>query len=641
MKYWLASVSAFAVLTACGAGTDPTTEAPTEVAEADSAVVEAASRPPANPLRNAYFGDMHIHTRNSFDAYIFNVRTTPEDAYRFALGETVQHPSGYDITVAGEPLDFLAVTDHGAYLGILPAMDTPGHPLSEVDIAKRMFSTDPEAITNAFQSVGATVRSGVPIPEIDDRELVYSVWQDTIAAADKYYRPGEFTTFAAYEYTSVTNEDRGEATFAGGNLHRNVFFENEAPDRLFSVHNSPNPEDLWDWLDQQRELGMDAISIPHNSNVSDGKMFDLVTYDQDPLDRAYSSQRIRNEPLVEITQVKGTSETHPALSPNDEWANFEIYDKLLASDVVSRNNGSYVREALARGFAIEKATGINPYKFGFLGATDSHVAGGAFDEKAYWSKVGIIDGSPEQRGSIPPDGGRSWEGVALDPSAEDWFSRWSASGYAVVWAEENTRESIFAAMRRKETYATSGTRIRVRFFAGNGLDEGIVNAPDFIEQGYAEGVPMGGDVIAGDASPVFAAWAVRDPRGAPLQRLQIVKSWLSADGETQDLVYDIACSDGSSPDPATHRCADNGSGVNLEDCSLTGSGGASDLRASWRDPNFDPTLPASYYIRVLENPSCRWSTWDAIRNGTPPNPDLPTTLQERAWTSPIWVSAVQ
>lgn len=632
------SVSAIALLmAACG----NTADAPKPKEDNGSTSTAATSTKPApNANKNAYFGDLHIHTKNSFDAYIFNVRNTPDDVYRFASGDTIKHPLGFDLTIAGEPLDFVAATDHGAYMGILPAMHDPDNALSKLDIAKDMFGTDPELITQAFGKMGGSVRSGVPYDEIYDREIIDATWQNAVATADKYYVPGKLTTFAAYEYTAVSTQGRGDNSFIGGNLHRNVVFKDAAPKRLFSTLDSINPEDLWTWMDSERAEGRDVLAIPHNSNVSDGEMFAMTKYYGGDIDAAYTQQRLKNEPIVEMTQVKGTSETHPALSPNDEWASFEIYDKLLSSQVVSKINGGYVREALANGLELERKTGTNPYKFGMIGSSDSHVAGGAFDEKDYWSKVGILDATAESRGSVPPGGAKTWDGIQRNVNAEDWFSRWGASGYAVVWAEENTREAIFNGMANKETYATSGTRIQVRMFGGYGYDASVVSDAELVSKAYAGGVPMGGDLAASDKAPSFVVWAARDPRSAPLQRLQMVKVW-HADGKAQEKLYDIACSDGASPDPATHRCPDNGASVDLASCAVSTGSGDPELKTLWTDPNFDASMSASYYVRVLENPTCRWSTWDALKAGVERHPDLPATIQERAYTSPIWYNAAK
>lgn len=638
MKHLLATASAAVLLIGCSGNKDADkTETPQQT-QPSTETVSSVSMTGANPLKNAYFGDLHIHTKNSFDAYIFNVRNTPDDVYRFAMGETITHPAGYDLKIWGEPLDFVAATDHGAYMGILPAMDNPDSPLSNLEMAKNMFGTDPDLILRAFSTMGGSIRSGKPIPAAYDREVIDSTWKQAIDTANKYYKPGELTTFAAYEYTAVTTQGRGDNSFIGGNLHRNVVFKDAAPKRLFSTLDSINPEDLWTWMDEQRAEGRDVLAIPHNSNVSDGEMFAMTKYYGGDVDADYTKQRLKNEPIVEMTQVKGTSETHPALSPNDEWADFEIYELLLSSEVTSKINGSYIREALANGLELERRTGTNPFKFGLIGSSDTHVAGGAFDERDYWAKVGILDATPESRGSVPPGGAKTWDGINRDPNAENWFSKWGASGLAAVWAEENTRESIFEAMARKETYATSGPRIRVRLFGGYGYDAGLLNDPEMVAKAYAGGVPMGGDLSANDTSPTFLAWAARDSRSAPLDRVQIIKTWY-ADGKAQEALYDMACSDGATPDPQSHRCPNNGATVDLSDCSISTDSGAPELKALWQDPDFDPSISASYYVRVLENPTCRWSTWDALEAKVESHPDLPATIQERAYTSPIWYNA--
>ena len=458
-----------------------------------------------------------------------------------------------------------------------------------------------------------------------------SVWAENVAAAEAHNEPGVFTTFAAYEYTSVTTV-REDGTFGGGNLHRNVFFKDAAPVRAFSTLDSTNPEDLWDWMDTQRDAGIESIAIPHTSNVSDGPMFRLETYDGNPLDAAYAEQRMRNEPLVEVTQVKGTSETHPALSPNDEWADFEIYDRLLAVYTVSETSGGYVRDAYQRGLKLQEDDGFDPFRFGLVAASDSHVVGGAYAENDYWSKVGIIDGTPLTRGSIPFPGSSGWDDQPdnqIVKNAREWFSRWSASGLTGVWAEENTREAIFDAFRRKETFATTGPRMKVRFFGGYGFNTDMLDDTNLAAIAYETGVPMGADLLGTGDAPDFLVWAQRDPNAGALQRVQIVK--VTSDSEA---VFDVACHTGA-PDAETHRCPDNGSAVDMETCAPTGDG-AGELKAVWSDPDFDASRRATYYVRVLENPSCRWSTWEAMRNGTPPRPDVPETIQERAYTSPIW-----
>jgi hypothetical protein len=613
-----------------GCGTDHGPAAPSGDDPAPAAVASAglAAAPAVvgNPQRDAFFGDLHVHTMLSFDAYIFGTRSTPDSAYRYAKGEPLAHPSGFQMQL-DQPLDFLGVTDHGLYLGMLPAMDRAHSPVAQHPLAQAIRdATTPAQRIAAFQGIRPYIRRQRADDDLLDLDIVRSAWQDTLAAAERHNDPGRFTAFAAYEYTAMGD--------ANENLHRNVVFQGAAPALPFTALDSQNPEDLWVWMDALREQGIEALAIPHNSNGSDGLMFSPVRTDGSPMDAAYADQRMRNEPLVEVTQVKGTSETHPLLSPNDEWAGFELMETKIASVEPSRPEGSYVRDALVRGLAMEETEGFNPFRFGLVGSSDTHVGAGSFDETNYWSKVGIVDGTPAQRGSVPLPEPDAKGNVYADPTVAD-FSSWGASGLAGVWAEANTRESLYAAFRRKETFATSGPRIRVRLFAGYGL-AGHVDSADRIARFYDIGVPMGADLTGlGSPPPEFFVWAVRDARSAPLQRLQIVKGWV-ADGTTHERVFDVACADGLAVDSASHRCPDNGARVNLSDCSISTGVGAAELETLWRDPEFDPHQRAFYYVRALENPTCRWSTWDAIRSGVPPRESLAPTIQERAWSSPIW-----
>jgi len=626
----MASVSVLLFAASCAASTPEDPQDISPVSQETSTDTQLSS----DPDRNAYFGDLHIHTRNSFDAYIFNVRATADDAYRFAKGEPVQHPSGFEMKIAGGPLDFYAVTDHAEYLGILPAMNTPGTALNALPSAADMFSTDLVRINAAFQDVGASVRTGIPVEELYDLDVIASAWAQNVEAAERHNDPGKFTTFSAYEYTAMRDRNEDWAVAGAGNLHRNVVFADEAPSRAFSSLDSINPEDLWDWMDEQRRLGLDSVAIPHNSNVSDGLMFDMETYEGQALTESYAKQRMRNEPIVEVTQVKGTSETHPSLSPNDEWADFEIWETLIASYSKTEISGGYVREAYQNGLNLQETEGFNPFKFGLVGASDSHVVAGAFSEDDYWSKAGVMDSTPEARGSIPPDGKKEWgelEDNLQNKNADYSYSKWAASGLTGVWAEQNTRTAIFDAFRRKETFATTGPRIKVRFFGGFDYAEDILSDPELIQKAYSNGVSMGGELADEDRAPSFIIWAQRDVNAAALQRAQIVK----VTAETE-MVYDVACHMGA-PDPATHRCPDNGASVDLTTCAPVGDG-AAELKSFWTDPDFQPGQHATYYARVLENPTCRWSTWEAIRNGSPPRESLQTTIQERAYTSPIWVA---
>ena len=577
-----------------------------------------------NPLRNAYFGDTHIHTHYSFDAFIFNVRATPDDAYRYAKGEAIDHASGYKIQLQSGPLGFLAVCDHAEYLGVMRAMSDPESKLYPLQIAKEMRGETGLGIREKFRRVISVGTSGKLVPADDALEVSRSAWQEIIAAAERHYEPGKFTTFIGYEFTAGPDSQ---------NLHRNVIFRSKAvPVLPFDSISTDNPEDLWAWLDERRAEGMEGMAIPHNSNGSNGQMFKPTKFAGEPLDVNYADLRMRNEPLVEVTQVKGTSETHPMNSPNDEWADFEIFPYRIATTIPSDVPGSYVREAYLNGLKLEDRVGFNPFRFGLIGSSDSHNAGGPVEESNFFSKIGLLDGKAEGRGSVPlsdpgPDG---------NEYSDSYYHWWGASGLAGVWAEENTRESIYDAMRRKETFATSGPRIRVRFFAGYDFPEDFADDTDVISKAYESGIPMGGDLVAQkDRTPRFLVWSLRDPESAPLQRLQVVKGWIEK-GEANEQVFDVACSDGLDPDPSTHRCPDNGAAVDLADCSFGEELGSSELKTLWSDPAFNADQRAFYYLRVLENPTCRWSTWDALRAGVEPRADLPKTIQERAWSSPIW-----
>ena len=633
------------------------------------------SRPVPNKDRNPYYGDLHVHTKYSFDAYVFGVTASPDDAYRYAKGAAVKHPLGYEMKLR-EPLDFYAVTDHGFYMGMIQAYADTSTDISQNDFAEpfhnlnRLDNLTVESAgerSNIFSSVlGATIIK--PYPDWHpnllkayfsrntqgalrsfDYDIHKSAWADVARSANEHNDPGNFTTFIGYEFTTSTDIE-------GGNLHRNVIFESsKASIRPWTRIDSINPEDLWTWQDRLREKGVDTISMPHNSNGSNGQMFEMESFKGNALDVEYAEKRMRNEPLVEITQVKGTSETHPLLSPDDEWADFEIMDVRVGSrpPTYSKPSGSYVREAYLNGLTLEFTKQGNPYKFGLIGSSDTHVVASSLDESNYWSKVGLLDGDPENRGSVPlkeenvarlEEYMRAFNQpistVSLEQGeyANTGFTQWGASGLAAAWAEENTRESLFAAFRRKETFATTGPRISVRFFGGYNLSSIDLNSESLVSEAYSKGVTMGADLLNNDDQiPEFIVWALRDMNSAPLQRIQIIKGWIDMNsGRPKEKVFDVACSDGLEPDPITNRCPDNGARVNINDCSITSNVGSSELKTVWKDPEFKVNDKAFYYVRVLENPTCRWSTWDAIKSGFKPREDLHETIQERAWSSPIW-----
>ncbi|MDB2566867.1 DUF3604 domain-containing protein [Porticoccaceae bacterium] len=615
--------------------------------------------------RNAYFGDLHVHTTYSFDGYAFGTLATPYDAYRFARGEAIKNPAGYEMQLT-RPMDFYAVTDHGMFLGVVQAAaDTstdfsknpfsePYHDLNAPDnFGTGFFSRMKRLLT--FSGFIPQIISGISGGSIDRGEVlnvVRTAWEDTIVAADQFNSPGEFTTFAAYEYTT--------SSVGMGNLHRNVIFDGteSLPREPFSRFHSSNPEDLWDWMDELRAKGVESLAIPHNSNGSNGLMFQTNDFAGNAFDKAYVEQRSRNEPIVEITQIKGTSETHPTLSSRDEWAGFEIMPYRVATAALSQLEGSYVREALLNGLAIEKQGVGNPYGFGFIGSSDTHSAASQNDESNFVSKLGILSSTAEQRGSVPfkgidgqfayyasylatrlyptPLGKNMYVKIDGDVYTSGSTPTFGAAGLAAAWAEENTRESLYSAFRRKEVFATSGPRIRLRFFAGYDFNEAMLSAPDGVEQAYAKGVTMGGSLVGnGMESPGFLVMASADPENAPLQRLQIIKGWIDDDGATHEEVIDVACANGAEVNPDTNRCSDNGARVDASNCAINPETGSDQLSTLWYDPNFKSDQRAFYYARVLENPTCRWSTWDAIRAGVAPRPDFAKTVQERAWSSPI------
>ena len=624
-----------------------------------------------NEDRNLYFGDTHVHTKYSFDAYIFGTTASPDDAYSFAKGAPIKHPLGFDMQLS-EPLDFYAVTDHGFFLGMFEKLADTSHPASSLPGADPYHDINAPGNTgidsisrrrNAFSNFfwlstfgnkfsqwrALNFKNNIALSmPMFDYAVHKSAWKEIAESAQRNYEPGKFTTFIGYEFTTNSGD------LEGGNLHRNVLFENSNyPKRPWTRIDSMNPEDLWAWMDRLRNKGLDSIAIPHNSNGSNGRMFETKYWNGNLLDTSYADLRSRNEPLVESTQVKGTSDTHPLLSPDDEWADFEIFPyRIGRGKTFSDPGGSYVRQAYRRGIGLNWEARGNPYKFGVIGSSDTHTAAGAFVESDFYAKVGVLDGLPPLRGTIPLDE-EEYKLLTSDDNnsnlftereqgryVDTYYSLWSASGLAAVWAEENTRESIFAAFRRKETYATSGNRIKLRFFAGLDYQDLNLGAENLIKLAYDRGVPMGSDLVAeGEKQPAFLIWAQKDQRTTSLQRLQVIKGWVDpSDGSTHEKIYDAVCSDGLKVNPNNFRCPDNGARVDLADCSVSDTG-AAELKTLWSDPDFNPNHNAFYYVRVLENPSCRWTAWDAVKNGRDPREDLDPIIQDRAWSSPIWYIA--
>ena len=578
-----------------------------------------------------FFGDTHLHTSYSTDAGMVGCTLTPEDAYRFALGEEVVSSTGVPARL-NRPLDFLVVSDHAENLGLAPAIAVSDPNLLKNPWGKEQHDLVKSGIEGALEAYENWMAKNATRdnPLADMPEMAETYWKKVIEAAEKYNSPGRFTAFIGYEWTSMPD---------GNNLHRNVIFR-DGGDKAgqvvpFSQYDSFNPEDLWNWMDSyEKKTGGRLLAIPHNGNLSNGLMFDDKTYTGDPLSEAYATRRMKREPIYEITQMKGDGESHPLLSPDDEFADYEVWDggsfgsQPKTKDMIPKE---YAREAWKRGLAYEKELGANPFKFGVIGSTDSHTALSTAEEDNYFGKVTLLEPSA--------DPVRFEEVVAGRPAPEghqSYASQIASAGLAAVWARENTREAIWDAMARKEVFATTGTRIRVRVFGGFDFSEEDLVRSDFAKHGYDKGVPMGGDLKKSDKAPSFLVRAVRDPDGANLDRLQMIKGWVDADGKTHEKVYDLAVSD-ERKIGEDGRCKEAvGNTVNIKEATYDNSIGAVALDSHWTDPDFDPAQRAFYYVRVIEIPTPRWTTIDAKVFGVERPDNVPPTIQERAYTSPIW-----
>lgn len=575
---------------------------------------------------NLYWGDTHVHTNLSLDAYTLMNRTAgPDTAYRYAKGLPVIHPYHRARIQIETPLDFLVLTDHAEYAGAVQAM-VEGDPIVASSKLGKRFMERWHA-KKEMEAIGlliATANTNTPDKVLNQDKLRRSVWGRVIDAAERHNEPGRFTTLIGWEWSSLVN---------GANLHRIVFTPAKGSVAKkflpYSSFNSPRPEDLWAFLERtSKATGAEFVAIPHNSNVSKGTMFAAVDSTGKPIDAKYAQTRIKWEPVIEITQIKGDSETHPLLSPTDEFADFEFYPHLLDTRPgVDRTPtvtvGDYTRSALQRGLEIEQKAGVNPYKFGLTGATDSHTSMASAEENNFWGKTGI-DSIPENKQGEALSGSSGWD--------------MSASGLTAVWARKNTRGSITAAFKRKEVYATTGPRIGVRFFGGWNFQAKDAKIPDIADAGYAKGVPMGADLKSGKkgASPSFLVTALRDPVGANLDRIQIIKGWVDSEGKSREKIYNVALSDGRKVN-RRGRTKSVGNTVDLKTGKYTNSIGNPQLSAVWRDPDFDPRLRAFYYVRVIQIPTPRHSLLDALALGIKPKQTKhPLTIQERAYTSPIW-----
>lgn len=618
----------FAVLT-IGCTRPAPEEATTPPAPAASASAPVVTT--AYPTR-VFFGDTHLHTALSMDAGVAGARLLPADAYRFAKGQEVTGASGQKARLA-RPLDFLVVADHSDQMGLITDLVAGKPELLANPTAKRWYD-----MMQAGKNTEATIDLVTTFAQGRfPKEIMYNpgtkgygdTWKGIIKAADDANEPGKFTAFIGYEWTSLVK---------GNNLHRNVVFRDNG-DKASQVEpfiaglpGSPDPRELWKWMQSyETKTGGQVLAIPHNGNLSNGMMFPLIeSVDGKPIDREYAQTRSQRERIYEVTQMKGDGEAHPFLSPNDEFANFETWDKgnldLTAAKKPEMLQHEYARSALKLGLKLEAALGTNPYKIGLIGSTDSHTALTTADDNNFWGKIAPNEPNPERwkHPFVKTDKGviMGWEQTA--------------SGYAAVWAKENTRESLFDAMQRREVYGTTGPRMTVRFFGGWDFSAADASG-DLAAAGYAKGVPMGGDLQPAPSgkSPTFLVAAMKDPDGGNLDRIQIVKGWMDANGGLEEKVYDVVWSGDRKPG-ADGKLPAVGNTVDVANATWTNTIGSPALMQMWRDPDFDPELRAFYYVRVLEIPTPRWTAYDAKRFNVKMPKEVPMTTQERAYTSPIW-----
>lgn len=621
-----------AVLLAGCTRSEPDLSTPAQVpAPAVVATPSSSSSSSSHPTR-VFFGDTHLHTAMSLDAGAAGARLLPADAYRFAKGEEVTSASGQKAKLS-RPLDFLVVADHSDQMGFISDLIAGKPELMTSPMAKKWYDLMQagKAQEAALDIIGTFSQGKFP------KEIMYipgtpgyaAAWQGTIKAAEDANQPGRFTAFIGYEWTSLVS---------GANMHRNILFRDNA-DRASQVEpytnyppGSSDPRNLWKWMAAyEQKTGGQVLAIAHNGNLSNGIMFPLIeSFNGKPLDLEYAETRARRERIYEVTQMKGDGETHPYLSPNDEFADFERWDKgnldLSEAKTPDMLEFEYARSALKNGLKVESELGINPYKFGLIGSTDSHTGMTTADDDNYWGKLATGEPSPD----------RTHHPFMKTPKATIMGWEEVASGYAAVWAAENTRASLFDAMQRKEVYATTGPRMTVRFFGGWDYAEADAQG-DVAAVGYAKGVPMGGDLTAAPSgkSPTFLVAAMKDPEGGNLDRIQVIKGWMDAQGALQEKVYDVVWSDDRKPG-ADGKLPPVGSTVDVANATWTNTIGAAALMQVWRDPDFDPALRAFYYVRVLEIPTPRWTGYDAKRYNLKLPQEVPLTTQERAYTSPIW-----
>ncbi len=560
---------------------------------------------------NVYWGDTHLHTNLSVDAYSLGNRLSPSDAYRFAQGEQVKGFQGVPLKLE-RPLDFLVVADHAANMGVYPALEAGDPQLMATEVGKQWHTRLQEALPNILKAKEFSYKAGRTLVELQNHSVPITtkafqktVWEKVAATADRYNKPGKFTAFIGYEWTPMETY-----------IHRVVVFKDGAEmasqTRPFTQLDSLKPEDLWDHLaDYHRKTGGEVLAIPHNANLSPGNMFALTDSQGKSFTVSYAKTRSRWEPLLEVVQQKGDSETHPLLSSSDEFADYEVLEPYKKTRE-GHHRYEYARSALKLGISEQNRLGVNPFKFGMLGSTDSHTSLSAAENKSYWVTIPVTAGN------------------------EMWW-RHSVGGYAAIWARENTRESLFDAMRRREVYATTGSRIRLRFFGGWDYDKDDALKSDLANVGYTKGVPMGGDLTRApvNKAPSFLVRAIKDPDGANLDRVQVIKGWLGKDGELYEKVYNVALSDNRVEDK-NGKAPPVGNTVNVEGASYTNTIGDPELTRVWTDPDFKRNELAFYYVRVLEIPTPRWPAYAIKNRGLAVPGEVPLVAQQRAYTSPIW-----
>ncbi len=574
-----------------------------------------------------FWGDQHVHTGWSADAGAFGATLGPEEALRFARGEQVMSSLGEPVKLS-RPLDWAAITDHSDAAGVIFEIRDGNPNLMADPLARRWHDmmAAGQGVDAASEMIAAQSNNNIPAVMKDPR-LAMSIWEKNTSIMEKYNEPGRFTAFIGYEWTSNAG--------GGDNLHRNVIYRDgkaKVDEMLpMTTFDSENPEDLWKWMAAwEQKTGGSLLAIPHNGNLSNGKMFALSTFEGNPLTRDWAEARARWEPMYEITQIKGDGETHPSLSPTDELANFEKWDAANLAGVPKQPSTlehEYARQALTEGLKLEAALGVNPFKFGFVSGTDTHTGLTTAEEDNFFGKHTGVEPSPHR-----------WEHDVIKTSqvnVKGW--QMAAAGYTGVWATENTREAIWDALKRKEAYSTTGPRMLVRFFGGWDFEPADAQTRMPADAGYAKGVPMGGDLHAAPSSksPTFLVAAMKDPLSGNLDRIQIIKAWADPSGKLQEKVYDVAWSDDRKPG-ADGKLPPVGSTVDVANATWTNTIGTPEIITVWKDPNFDPALRAVYYARVIEIPTPRWTAYDQKRFGIKMADTVPLTVQERAYTSPIW-----